>query len=302
MTESEQLMQPKIDWRRIRLCSLGVFFVVTIGLLATAWLVGSSLIAPANAVVGPPPGDFPAETIEIASDSGATLAAWHLPVHQSTATVILFHAIRQDRRAMVGRARILNHSGYSTLLVDLQAHGESQGDYITAGYLEQNDVLAAVEYVRENSPGQKIGVIGRSLGGASTLFANPTIDVLVIESVYPNLSSAVSNRIKMRLGPLHHFITPLMLMQLNLRLGISPQQLRPVDHIGSVQCPILIASGTDDRHTTLEETRQMYDAALEPKKLVVFEGAGHIDLFAHDPETYTNEIIHFIDANLAPSR
>ena len=284
-----------MNWRRIRKWLLLIAGIGSVATVVVAWLVGDALVAPANRVVGPPPNDFPASTVTISSASKATLAAWHLPVSQSNATAILLHPIRGDRRSMISRARLFNKHGYSTLLVDLQAHGESTGQNITMGHLERYDVLAAVEYIRSIDPNQKIVIVGSSLGGASTLFAPPDIDAILLESVYPTVSEAVHNRVQMRLGVLHHIVAPLLLIQLRPRLGVLPDQLCPIDQLAGIHCPILIASGDCDRHTTIEETRRLFGAANEPKHLIVFEGAGHVDLLAHDHAKYENEIVAILN-------
>ncbi len=86
-------------------------------------------------------------------------------------------------------------------------------------------------------------------------------------------------------------------MQLKPRLGISPSQLRPIDYIDKVGCPVLIAAGECDLHTTLAETRRLYEAAQEPKRLVIFEGASHSDLLVCDRDKYF-EIFAFLDDHL----
>ncbi len=138
-----------MNWRRIRrrlafLCGLLlVMFCVVV------WEVGSSLIAPANRIVGSPPGDLNVVTTSIASESGSSLATWYIPAANSQATVILLHPIRGDRRSMLGRAKLFHESGYAVVMVDFQAHGESPGDHITVGYLERYDVRAAVNYAQK---------------------------------------------------------------------------------------------------------------------------------------------------------
>lgn len=284
-----------MNWRRIRKWFSIVGVIGIVAILIAAWFVGGALVAPANRTVGPPPSNFPASSVQIESDSGATLAGWHLSLPNSDATVILLHPIRGDRRSMLSRAQLFRQHGYSTLLVDLQAHGESDGENITVGHLEQHDVRAAVEFVRDNSTNQKIAIVGRSLGGASTLFANPDVDAIVLESVYPTVAEAVHNRIQMRLGFLHHVVAPLLLVQLNPRLGVSPNQLCPIDQLEQIKCPIVFASGDCDEHTTISETRRMFEAASHPKQLCIFEGAEHIDLLAYDPSKYENEIIGYVN-------
>jgi fermentation-respiration switch protein FrsA (DUF1100 family) len=287
-----------MNWKRTRRLLLVASTVFSSAFVAASWYVGGALVAPANHSVGPPPSGFPVEDVSIRSDSGSTLAAWFVPCDHATATVILLHPNRGDRRAMIDRAALLHELGYAILLIDFQGHGESPGANITAGYRERLDVVAAVQFARAENPHHRIGVVGRSLGGAAALLASPLdIDALVLESVYPTISEAVHNRIAMRLGPLSHVLAPALLVQLKPRLGISPSQLRPIDHIHDAGCPVLVATGDRDRRTTLGETKRLYQAAREPKRMVVFAGAGHDDLLRHDRDRY-QEIVVFLDAYL----
>jgi len=287
-----------MKWKRIRRWLLVAFAISGLAFSGAAWFVGSALVAPANHPVGPPPNGYSIETLTIHSGSGSSLAAWFVPCDDATAMVILLHPIRGDRRAMLGRAKLLHDAGYATLLVDLQGHGESPGESITAGYLERLDVMATVDFARTAYPDHKLGIVGRSLGGAAALLASPLdIDALVLESVYPTITEAVHNRVSIRLGALSHILAPALLVQLKPRLGVLPSQLRPIDHIQLCGCPVLVASGDCDVHTTLPETERLYDAAREPKQLAIFEGVGHNDLLTCDGDKY-QEIVAFLDAHL----
>lgn len=288
------LMKP----RRIRRILFTIFAVIGLALVGVSWFVGGALVVSSNHSVGFPPVGYRIESVTIDSESGSTLAAWFIPSQDATATVILLHPNRGDRRSMLGRAKLLNQLGYATLLIDLQGHGESPGENVTAGYRERLDVAATVEFVRTKYPNQKIGIIGRSLGGAAALLASPlNIDALVLESVYPTIAEAVHNRVSIRLGALSHLVAPVLLIQLKPRLGVSASDLRPIDHVMNVGCPVLVASGDCDSHTTLVETQRLYQAAREPKQLTIFNGASHIDLLAYDCVKY-QEIIVFLDAHL----
>lgn len=268
--------------------------------VAAAWFVGGQLVAPANRIVGSPPDDLPTQAVTIPSASGTTLAAWHIPAPGARATIILLHSIRSDRRSMLPRARLLHDRGYSTLLIDLQAHGESPGDAITLGHLERHDVIAAVDFVRTTTPDHRVGIIGRSLGGAATVFADPEVDVVVLESVFSSVADAVHNRVSMRLGPLHHVIAPMLLIQLKPRLGVAADALRPLDEVVSLSCPVLIVSGDQDRRATIDQARALFAAAPDPKALVVFPGAAHVDLLDHDPARYETDVVGFLHRHLTP--
>lgn len=272
-----------------------VFCVLIFG----AWSAGNILIAPANRRVALASQEFPLVESTIVSASGSRIAAWYLPANDARATIVLLHPLRSDRRSMLDRARLFHRAGYAVVMIDFQAHGESSGPHITFGHLERDDVRAAVDYARDLNPNHRIGIIGRSLGGAAALLASPLgVDAIVLESVYPSIAEAVDNRVSMRVGPLSAGLSPLLLWQIRPRIGISASELRPIDNIVHAETPVLIAGGELDRHTTLAETQRLFDAALAPKKLVVFEGADHRDLFAYDPKTYRREILAFLSAYL----
>lgn len=210
--------------------------------------------------------------------------------------MLLLHGVRSDRREMLDRARFLKAAGFSVLLIDLPAHGESSGSRITFGAREANGVNAALGYLKTQLPGEKLGVIGVSLGAASFVLANPphAINAAVIESMYPTIAEAVEDRLAMRLGAIGTRLAPLLLWQLPLRTGVTVEQQRPIAAIRGVKVLLLIASGLQDRHTTFDETKRIYQAANEPKSLWGVEGADHVDLHAHDRRAYEAKTLgHF---------
>jgi alpha/beta superfamily hydrolase len=92
---------------------------------------------------------------------------------------------------MVERARFLRRAGYSVLLIDFQATGETTGEHITFGWKESRDVLAAIDFVRQTDPITPVAIIGSSLGGVAALLATPPLKIgaLVLEEVYPTIES-----------------------------------------------------------------------------------------------------------------
>lgn len=275
--------------------------MLTGSLAAISWRVGGQLVAPANRVIGPPPADFPAQSVAIPSESGSTLAGWFATPESPRGVVVLLHGIRSNRLSMLPRARLLYHAGYAVLLADFQAHGESPGECITLGYLEARDARAAVEFARSKCADLPIAVIGKSLGGAAALLASPLhIDALVIESTYSTIEQATCNRIDTNLGFASSVAMPMLLCQLKPRLGIGVGDLQPINLISKVDCPIFVISGSEDTSTTLAETQRMFDLASEPKKLLIVEGAGHVDLQRFDPDSYLAAIMQFLETHLNP--
>ncbi len=276
-------------------------FLLLLTLVVGVWLSGTVLTAPARRVIGVAPSDLNARAIEFQSGSGATLKGWFIEGKKDKGAVILMHGVRSSRLSMVDRARFLSRAGFSVLLFDFQAHGESSGDQITFGHLESRDAQAAVDFLRAHAKGERIGVIGESMGGAATLLAEPAleVDAMVLELVYPTIDDAIGNRLTMRLGSWSRILTPVLSWQLKSRLGIDADALRPLNRVATVTIPKLFIVGAEDQHTTLEESQRIFEAAAEPKELWIVERAAHTDLYAVTKEEYERRVSSFLTSRLS---
>jgi fermentation-respiration switch protein FrsA (DUF1100 family) len=77
-------------------------------------------------------------------------------------------------------------------------------------------------------------------------------------------------------------------------LGVTAEQLRPIDHIGAVRAPLLVASGSADDRTPIDEAQTLFRAAPEPKQFWAVPGAAHVDLQAYDPDGYWCVVLPFL--------
>jgi fermentation-respiration switch protein FrsA (DUF1100 family) len=216
--------------------------------------------------------------------------------------VLLVHSIRSNRVEMLSRARFLNGNGYGTLLIDLQAHGETPGERITFGAREAEDVEAALGFLRNNFPSEKIAAIGVSLGAAAIVLARPAfrLNAVILESMHPTIEEAVENRLRLHLGDSGSMLSPLLLSLLSYRLGLSPSELNPISRITDLDAPLLLISGTDDRHTKVAETERLFDAARQPKEIWIVPGGGHFNMHAYAGREYEDRISGFLERYMRP--
>jgi pimeloyl-ACP methyl ester carboxylesterase len=270
-------------------------------LIAAGWFVTLLLTHPDRADLGAAPPDLRANDVAFRSRSGAMLRGWYIAGRPGAGAVALLHGVHANRLAMLGRARLLATAGYSVLLFDFQSHGESEGEAITFGYRERLDVLAAVEYLQATAPGNRIGLVGVSMGGAAALLvtAELPVDALVLEQVYPTIEEALDNRLRLYLGSAGTLLSPMLEREMAFHLGLDPAQMRPIDHIRDVHAPLLIIAGEADRHTTLAQSRMMFAAASEPKQVWIVPGASHVDLQALAGEEYARRVVAFLGPLLA---
>ena len=270
-----------------------IALAIAVGVIASLCAVGWALAKPVNHPVAMPAAD--GFTPVVAKGTHGSL----LRVPGAERCVLLMHGIRGDRRTMAARARFLHEASITSLTIDLQAHGETPGEMITFGYRESLDARNGVEFLRAQGC-RTVVAIGQSLGGAAALLGDGPVaaDGIVLESVYPTIEDAVSNRLAMRLGSLGRIAAPALYLQIPMRTGIGRDDLRPVDAMRKLHVPVLVAGGTKDMQTPPEETRRMFDAAPGNKALWLVDGAAHEDLYAFDPVQYKARLMAFIDQRL----
>lgn len=276
------------------------FVVLFIVAILTILFIGDSLSKPRQTAIHAPKNVLNYENVSFDSQSGSNLSGWFVKGSDNMGGILLMHGIGSNRLQMLTRAQLLNESGYSVLLFDFQGHGESIGEHITFGFLESLDANAAFDFLNEKLRNKSIGVIGVSLGGASAVMSDVLIkaDAMVLESMYPTLRKAVENRIAMKIGGWGKFLSPLLTLQLTPRLGFSHHQLKPIERINQAKGAILIIAGTQDKHTTLVESQNLFNAVSHPKLFWPVEGAAHIDIYEYTPEQYQKNILLFFSQHL----
>ena len=261
---------------------------------------GGALSEPKQQVVGAPPRDLAAQVVRIPRADASPIAGWFVAGEEERGGVLLLHGVRADRRQMLGRAQFLKRAGYSVLLIDLQAHGETPGEFITFGHLESRDAHAALDFLRARVRNRRVGVIGVSLGGAAALLGEAPLhaDAMVLEAVFSTIGEAVRNRMAQRFGAVGPYVSNLLLWQIEPRLGVSVTALSPLSAIARVRAPVLIMAGSADRRTRMDETEALFDAAPEPKSLWIVEGAVHENLHAFIPDEYERRVLAFFEQHL----
>jgi uncharacterized protein len=268
--------------------------------IAGSWVYAERLTRARPSVVGDPPADFPfaIENVTFTSSDQETLAGWLVPAPKSERAIVLLHGYSGNRKQMLPRARFFREKGYTALLYDARACGESSGDHVSFGYRERHDLIAAVKFL-ESRGCKDIACLGMSQGGATILFAAeelPGVKCVICESVYDEMAHAVDRRMRRYTGIPGCIGACLLVPFAEQRIGLAIDDVRPVDHIGKLTCPVFIISGKMDDRTWPEDTQRLFAAANEPKELWMLPDAGHEDLFRY--EGYFDKVAAFLKQHL----
>lgn len=252
------------------------------------------------------------ESISIASSDGTPLKAWYIPCSASKGTVIVLHGMDgMDASSMLGHCKFLYDAGYSSIALDMRAHGRSGGSSISFAYREPGDVGAVLDWIKGRAECRSlpVAVIGLSMGGATAIraaAARTDIDAVVSISSYASIEEMSADYMKMMgaSDPLIRIFMPFMKLAYMAKFRVIPSKASPLYDIAKIPPrPILLAHGTKDGQTALKHVYELYNASGRNAELWVEKGAGHCilkgDGSGPEDEFYRSRILKFLDKALA---
>lgn len=258
-----------------------------------AWRIVSSR---QNCPIGPAPASLKAENVRFTNAEGHGLRGWLSRGVPGRGVVVLMHGHMASRLFMLGRARFLVREGFGVLLFDFRAHGASGGSRTSFGYVEREDADAAIAYAEKRFPGEKIGAIAVSMGGAALLLgkARERLSATVLEIVYPRLESAIARRIRAFTGFLEPLFSRRVFANYRHSFQADPRDIFPVEGVKQ-HMPRLIIAGAEDPFTPLAESRELYDAAQGPKEFWPVARAGHSNIYRRVRKEYELKVLKLFE-------
>lgn len=224
--------------------------------------------------------------------SGERLHGWYVRAEgrepESAPHIIYFHGNGGNINVVGWLGEALSSRGFNVLLFDYRGYGRSEGSARDEQGIYQ-DADAAYDYLlkERGAKPEQLVLYGQSLGtaAATDLASRRPCRALILES---GLSSA---------SDMASLVLPWVPKWVH-RYGRN--RLESARKLERVRAPVLIAHGGRDRTIPVEQGRKLYEAAREPKRLIVVEEAGHNDLVATGGREYLDTLAAFIRESAGP--
>ena len=190
-------------------------------------------------------------------------------------------------------------------MFDLRGHGSSDGDRVSGGDHERQDVLAAFDYLQGRGVALRdVGVLGVSMGAGTAALAlaeTPSVDAFVLDSPYADVSDLISQEIGNR-SVLPAWSAPLFVpgVKLAARLvfDIDIGALVPETVVADLDYPVLIMHGEADTRVPVEHGIRVHMASHIDSELWLLEGLGHVEAFQTYPEEYVERVASYFRGRL----
>jgi fermentation-respiration switch protein FrsA (DUF1100 family) len=234
------------------------------------------------------------------------LSGWYLPTAEDDRCIILIQGMNHNRNSPGIRTlrlgRDLVSRGFSTLLFDLRARGESGGERSSAGDREQWDVLGAIDFVEARDiPAERIGLLGFSLGaGVAILVAaqEPRIPAVVSDCGF--LDNIVDPK-QMFIGPvaLPMWISHIVAFAGRVLFRADFSNVRPAQVVEDIEQPIFFIHGEDDPVIPAEETKELHALSdNQEDRIWIVPDAEHVDVYRKHSKVYVDRVSRFFHRHI----
>ena len=239
----------------------------------------------------------------VRAPDGITLRGWQVrPPSPNGDWVLLFHGVSDNRTGLLGAAEILLRHGYSVVMMDLRAHGESGGAMATYGWKERYDTVAITNALYATEKVSHLYALGVSMGAAIALQSGsvePRIEGVIAEDPLANLREVSYDYTGLHWSPLlgKTLFRPAAMAGMAALAkagGFDPGDVSPEKAVAARAFAVLLICGTADHVIPCRHAERVYRAARGPKELWIVQGAGHASALGRDPLGYEQHIIRFL--------
>ena len=224
---------------------------------------------------------LPYEDIHLLTKDNINIHGWFIPVKEASKTLLFFHGNGGNISHRLESLKIFHDMGLSVFIIDYRGYGQSEGKPSEQGTYQ--DAEAAWKYLTKTRgiADKDIITFGRSMGGAvaTWLASQHAPDLLILESTFTSIAD---------MGK-HYY--PYLPTQLLIRIKYAS-----IDRIGDIQCPVLIAHSQSDEIVPYALGQRLFEKVKSTRVFMELQG-GHNDGFIVNDHSYTEGIMHFINAH-----
>jgi len=171
--------------------------------------------------------------------------------------------------------------GISLFAFDFAGCGESEGEYVSLGWFERDDLAACIDFLRTTAKVSAVGLWGRSMGAVTALLhadRDPSIGGMVLDSPFCNLRQLVG---ELAQSDYLSFKVPTWMLAVaiafvRLRImslcGFDIDKLSPENHVGASFIPALFIGAHNDDFIAPHHTQKLYEAYTGDKELEMVDG------------------------------
>lgn len=245
---------------------------------------------------------LPYETLSVQAPDGVRLTGRFFPNGGTKKVAVLFHGWHSYPWWDFGKSfDIVYDAGYAVLAVYQRAQGESEGDCLTYGAKESEDLLLWIDLLLHRyGEDLSIAIMGVSMGAATVLIATgkplpKQVKCAVSDCSYTSVKDQFKAASRGRFPIARKLAQPIAERLAHMRYADAS----PIDAVTRSVTPTLFLHGDADDFVPFPMMRRLYDAcAAEDKAYWASPGAVHAEAAMQNPEAYAAHVLPWLELHL----
>ena len=201
--------------------------------------------------------------------------------------VIYLHGNSSSRCEVVPELKYLLKKGITVFAFDFSGCGRSEGEYISLGWHEQDDVACIVDFLRRSNKVSAIGLWGRSMGAATALMYSTkdlSIAGLVLDSPFSSLKNLINELAKDRVS-LPDFVVKQAIKwikeTIKEKAEFNLDDVEPKDYAGKCFIPAYFCHSKEDTFVNIHHCKDLYNLYAGDKNIVYVKGNHNTERSIH---------------------
>jgi len=194
--------------------------------------------------------------------------------------VIYLHGNCSSRLEAVSTLPVLLPFNITVFCLDFSGSGLSDGEYLSLGYYERDDLAVAVNYLRESNRVTCIGLWGRSMGASTALLhadRDPSIAGLVLDSPFSDLRVLCEELVDVYTNyKIPRWVVGIALHMVRSSIkqhaSFDIFELAPIQHVTNSFIPALFTAAYNDSFIRPHHAKELHEAYAGDKNFVMVEG------------------------------
>ena len=216
--------------------------------------------------------------------------------------VVYLHGNASSRTEIFPELYYLLSSDITVFAFDFSGCGKSEGEYISLGWYERDEVECVINYLRNTNTVATIGLWGRSMGAVTAIMygdRDPSIAGLVLDSPFFSLKVLTEELAKERAASIPNFILnqgiKLIRSTIKEKAKFDINDIEPKIYAERCFIPALFCHGLDDTFVNVHHCKDLFEVYAGDKNVTYVEGdhnSGRPDYFLDSVAIFFYNTLH----------
>jgi len=196
--------------------------------------------------------------------------------------VIYMHGNSSARVEVIPQLSYLLSLGLAVFSFDFAGSGKSDGEYVSLGFFEREDLMCVIAHLRATNVVSTIALWGRSMGAATSLMhgdRDPSIACMILDSPFADLTQLAEEMVEK--GREQGINVPNFIVSVAIRMirgsvkkqaNFDIRQISPIAHSDKCFIPALFVAGEHDDFINKRHSEAIHARYAGDKNLIVVEG------------------------------